>query len=102
MKANTYVKELYPVALLIVVLMTWAVVGAIGQPYGASSQMEWSRLLRSPAVKDACKEDKLSPVSDLACKDERDEAMISPIFNDKNNFSQLLSKLEREPNFKHQ
>lgn len=102
MKANAYLKEIYPVALFIVVLMAWAVVGASDQPYSASSHIEWTRLLNSPTVKDTCKDNSLSLASDPACEDEQNQKMISPIFDDKNNFSRLLSKLEREPKFRNQ
>jgi len=79
MKANTFLKDIYPIALFILVLMAWTVASAETQYFNLPTHGTRNKPIHSTAEKEACSLKSLFLMDSLSCKD---------------NFSQLLSKLE--------
>ena len=83
MKAKSYLKEIYPIALFFLVLMSWATIGASDQQPKSNSSMAWSWLLQSKSETDACKNTEALFLHDPACKKGQEINASSLAYNSK-------------------
>lgn len=98
MDNNIRLKDIYPVFLFIVLMMTWALFAA-SNPSSTVTPLEWSILTNSPKVMDSCKDNFWPFASEPTCEERGDKHLVSPLFQ-KHDFKQLLSQLERKSNLK--
>jgi hypothetical protein len=98
MDKNIRLKDIYPVFLFIVLLMTWALVAA-SNPSSTITPLEWNKPIKSPKVMDSCKENNWPFASEPTCEERGHKHLVTPLFQ-KHDFKQLFSQLERKANLK--
>lgn len=94
MNINLRLKEAYPIALLITLLMTYALVG-ISKPADTFVPLQWSQITKKADTKYSCKHNPLPFLNNLYCEDTQVRSTISPVIQE-SDFRGLLSQVERK------
>lgn len=70
MNVNFRLKEIYPVILFLMLLMTWSLVGA-SKPAEAVRPLYWSQIARASDTKEYCKGNPWPFPNNPFCEDDR-------------------------------
>ncbi len=79
MVAKMKLRDFYPVLLFIALLFTGGLVRASNYDYAVNST-EWSKIIDHDKAMGSCKDSWRSLMIDPSCKDQRENEVISPVF----------------------
>lgn len=96
MVAKLKLRDLYPVSLFIALLFTGGLVGASNSSLTVNAS-EWSKILDHDKTIGSCRDSQWPFMIDPTCKDQRENEVISPVFQ-REDFRHRLSLVDKITN----